>query len=197
MWELLLDQEQTLSPPIIAAIAALTAALVAATGTTISPIIANVFSRRLDRSRSKKIIVDEIEDIIRHCQANFEILANMNCSHGTPARMHFDKMIMFETALIFDNNLARDLPLDLRRRTIWIRLVVRNLNKEIQDTISYCYGKKLRSSNELKIRVLYMKDKFEYAQERLMVDLLELEDVRVTKRPSRSKEIIYISEPYE
>lgn len=159
--------------------------------------MAPLIVRWLDRGRSKKIVLEELDDLARHCNATIEVLNNIDPNLGLPARMHFDKARMFETGLIFDNDIARSVPASLRRRFVNIRLVVRNLDRELVDFVDFFYGKSIRSQEEFTGRLTYQIEKFEYAATRLAWEIASIRGDSVERYPDRPKHIVYHDGPYQ
>jgi hypothetical protein len=193
------SHDATFIAAVLASVAALTAAFVAALSTALAPLLQSLTERVVERRRSRLILIEEISDISRHLQANLEILNAIDLAHGRPARMHFDKMKMFETNFLCDNNVVRNFPDRIRLRIIGIRLLVRNLDKEIADLTDRFYAPTVSFGRqhhaEFLDRIAYLRDKFSYAEERLRVECLIIRGRRRhPKMPERSKRIVYMKE---
>ena len=137
-----------------------------------------------------------MEAIIQHCDANLELLRSMDVEKGLPARMHFDKMTMFETGMIFENSIGVNTPTFLRIYFIQIRVVIRNIDLELLDIIAYFYRAGPFRKEELAVRIRYQIEKIEYAKKRLEYILNQVKRKTTGPAPKRSSEIIYCKDNY-
>jgi hypothetical protein len=187
-----LNANDTRSIAVAAVVATLMAGAITAIGTALAPPLALVFRRFIDRRRSRLILMDEINDLRRHCSANLEILDLILARPGIPARMHIEKMRMFQSNLIYDNTVAFDIQPKIRRLLIRLRLFVRNLDFEIDDTVSFLYGQPAPDYVHVREQLTYLREKLLYAIARLDEDTRELKRERgpppSARRPQR---IIY------
>lgn len=156
------------------------------------PLMSSFFIRFFDAKRAKRIAIQEVEDIIRHCEANIVVIDDIDCMKGLPAKMHYEKMRMYFTGMLFDNNISRELPHQVRERIVNVRLIVRNLDETVKDIIDRFYVQGCRNFEELSQRNSFMKQKFIHSIDRLGFELSKLAGRRKKNMKPRPSEIIYI-----
>ncbi|MCP4182256.1 MAG: hypothetical protein GY761_02930 [Hyphomicrobiales bacterium] len=180
--------ETTVLAAIIGSLAAILAGFVSGLFTLMTPWMDHYFRR----GRYRKLFVFELSDIIRHCEANVELMQRIQDANGIPARMHLEKMLVFETGMIFDNEMLSSMPVWLQRRFVGIRVAVRNVNLELTDTIARLFGDITPSKDEINQRFQYHLAKFRYLQERLESEVSEALGKPYQPHGGRSLDIIVI-----
>jgi hypothetical protein len=98
-------------------------------------------SRRVEiharQIREIALLRGELRDIQRHCEANIEILDNVDLAKGVPLRVHFDKMMIYESSIIFSEDTYRSIHERYSEEIYRLKTMIRNMNLEIDFFGSY------------------------------------------------------------
>lgn len=103
------------------------------------------FSLRLTKSSDKKLqhkdqlklLSGELEDLIRHCIANRAVLNSIELNLGMPSDMHFQKLKIMESSLLFSPETYQLIDSKYTRYIHRIKMEIRNINVEIDAVIVF------------------------------------------------------------
>ena len=70
-------------------------------GQFVTALITRSSERKLKHKDQLKLLLGELEDLIRHCIANLAVLESMKIEEGVPSSMHFEKMKVMESSILF------------------------------------------------------------------------------------------------
>lgn len=165
-------------------------------------LISNYVTKKSDKSikhtEQLKLLASELEDLIRHCIANSDVLKSIDFNNGIPSMLHFEKMKVMESSLIFSQETFNVIDSKFTRHINRLKLEVRNINIEIDYLIKY------RQSNNFQL--LIFKEYFEYILQKtnfikdnlpkrlgelIKVDDQILERIETYKHEVRVTKIIY------
>ncbi|UJP64896.1 hypothetical protein [Mongoliitalea daihaiensis] len=149
---------------------------------TVFQLISSYFTKKTDKSlkhtEQLKLLTSELEDLIRHCIANQEVLHAINFEKGVPSMLHFEKMKVMESSLIFSQETFNVIDSKFTRHINRLKLEIRNINLEIDYVIKY------RQGDDFQLPVF--KEYFEY--------LLLKTNTIVKNLPSRLGELIKVDD---
>ena len=145
--------------------------------------------KKLKHKDQLKLLSGELEDLIRHCVANLSILESMKMEEGMPSNMHFEKMKIMESSILFSSDTYFLIDSKYTRYIHRLRIEIRNINLEIDSVIAY---KKTEIPNKdiLKKYVDYLISKMKTTINNLPNRLSELMiiDKTVLERINKQKE---------
>tara|TARA_R110002049_G_scaffold295535_3_gene482965 strand:- start:4218 stop:4784 length:567 start_codon:yes stop_codon:yes gene_type:complete len=93
--------------------------------------------KKLKHTDQLKLLSSELEDLIRHCIANLNVLKSINLNKGIPSNLHFEKMKVMETSILFSPDTYSFISSNHTRYINRIKLEIRNINLEIDYIIKY------------------------------------------------------------
>ena len=133
--------------------------------TVLLTLLSTLLSAKLNRSimagRELKRLIEELADMKRHCYANDEILKQIDLSQGLPSAMHFEKMKIPESSILFSSETFRTIYMKHSRQVYELRLIVRNINIELEETVKYIATDRCKQS-VVKEYIDYIKAKTGY-----------------------------------
>ncbi len=171
-------------------------------GTAVLGILIGIFIKPrvdfyLSSRRELRLLISEFEDMIRHINANIEVLDQIDLSMGIPAIIHLEKMKIPESSIIFSSDTYRNIYNKHSRLIYELRLIVRNINIEIDSTVfllqkEETYNKKVRIAYEylkyIEFKMNYAASKIHSEKEKLLKKRLKNNTSPTPKRPLK---IIY------
>lgn len=139
-----------------------------------------------------QLLFGEIKDIKRHCNANLEVLNKIDLSKGIPSQMHFKKMKVSYYSIICSTETFKAMKPVHANLIYDLKLIIRNIDIEIDTIIQYLTDPHYNSKTMLKY-ILYLKQKFEYVQDRLtfIEDEIVKSEHKEYAGKKRSKYIVY------
>lgn len=148
--------------------------------TTIFQLLSIYLTKKSDKSlkhtEQLKLLTSELEDLIRHCIANLQVLRSIEIEKGIPSMLHFEKLKVMESSLLFSQDTFVFINSKYTRYINRLKLEIRNINLEIDYVIKY-------SQN----------DNFNLEIFKQYVDYLIFKmDVTVTNLPDRLSELMKI-----
>ncbi|MGY6521499.1 MAG: hypothetical protein ACXIUD_07215 [Mongoliitalea sp.] len=120
----------------------------------ISSYVTKKTDKSLKHTEQLKLLTSELEDLIRHCIANLEVLQAIDFEKGVPSMLHFEKMKVMESSLIFSQETFNVIDSKFTRHINRLKLEIRNINIEIDHLIKY------RQSDGFQLPIF--KEYFEY-----------------------------------
>ena len=150
--------------------------------------------RRIRMVTEQKLVFSELKDVRRHCLSNLDALNRMDLDHGIPSAIHFHKIKILESSILFSPETFRNINVRHSLLIYRLRIVVNNINIDADSIISYL-NKDNINKNVLKAYIDYMKEKLAYASDRLQY---ELDHINSKEKPKyegnkRPKYIVYDS----
>lgn len=139
----------------------------------LSTLITNKTDKKLKHTDQLKLLSSELEDLTRHCIANLNVLKSIDLSKGIPSSLHFEKMKVMETSILFSENTYTFISSKHTRYINRIKLEIRNINLEIDYLIKYTNSNKF-SKDRLKQYIDYLTTKMEVTSNNLPYRLSEL-----------------------
>jgi hypothetical protein len=137
-------------------------AVLGATLAVISTSISTWLSKKDLSKVELQLLLAEIGDIKRHCEANLRILKEMDLDNGIPALFHFKKLLIFESAILFSTESIRQVNYKYARSISEIKVIARNINIEIEDLISYL-KKETHCQSYIEDHIAFLIGKMEFA----------------------------------
>lgn len=151
----------------------------------------------LSSRRDLRLLISEFEDMIRHIKANIEVLNQIDLKKGIPAIMHLEKMKIPESSIIFSSDTYRNIHNKHSRLIYELRLIVRNINIEIDSTVFFLQ-KEETSRKKVRITYAYLeyfKFKMNYAASKIDSEKEKLHKKRMKNNtspaPKRPLNIVY------
>ncbi len=145
----------------------------------ISTLLTKTSDKTLKHKGQLKLLLSELEDLIRHCIANLQVLRSMDLEKGIPSDLHFEKMKVMESSVLFSADTFLIINSQYTRYVNRIKLEIRNINLEIDYLLTY----KRKANFELPILekyIGYLVSKMEITINNLPQRLAELTDIDET-----------------
>lgn len=139
-----------------------------------------------------QLLFGEIKDIKRHCNANLEVLDKIDLSKGIPSQMHFKKMKVSYYSIVCSTETFKAIKPVHANLIYDLKLILRNVDIEIDTVVQYLADHRYDSKIMLRY-IFYLKQKFEYVQDRLTFienEIMKSEHEEY-KGKKRSKYIVY------
>jgi len=158
--------------------------------------------KKLKHAEQLKLLTGEIEDLTRHCVANLVVLKSIDLDKGIPSDLHFEKMKIMDTSLIFSSDTYSFIDSKYTGYINRLKLEIRNINIEIESVIRYKKNNVV-DKKILKDHLDYLFAKMNFTINNLpdrlsefgVLDKKILERITAHKEDNQHKEriIIYIS----
>lgn len=135
--------------------------------------------KKLRHKDQLKLLSGELEDLIRHCIANLSVLKSMNTEEGVPSNLHFEKMKIMESSILFSADTYLMIDSKFTRYIHRLKTEIRNINLEIDSVLAY---KKKEVVNPLTLKkyIDYLISKMETTINNLPGRLNELSNIEYT-----------------
>ncbi|WP_113653858.1 hypothetical protein [Pedobacter namyangjuensis] len=122
--------------------------------------------KKLKHKRQLKLLISEIEDLMRHCYINLAILKIIDLEKGKPSDLHFEKMkIITDSSILFSTDTFTFISSKYTKHINRLRLNIRNINLEIDKILSYIHKDDF-DSKKLGDYINYLIKKFELSLDR-------------------------------
>lgn len=109
-------------------------------------------------SQEKKALKGELEDLIRHMDANRKVLDTMDFDKGMPLNMHFRKLSIPDTIILFSDDAFRHLPPKWQQNVFQLRLMIRNFNLEIEEALDAAKNNEVETLRDLSRYIMAKTD---------------------------------------
>lgn len=103
----------------------------------LSALLTKTSDKKLKHKDQIKLLSSELEDLIRHCIANLEVLKSIDLDKGIPSDMHFEKMKVMESSILFSSDTYIHIESKYTRYIHRLKIEIRNINLEIDSVLQF------------------------------------------------------------
>lgn len=143
------------------------------------------YTKKLNSKDQFALLTSELSDLQRHCSANLKVLNEMKLSEGIPSRIHFEKLKIMESTILFSPKVYINISSKHISKIHRTRLEVRNINIEVDYVLSLLKSKTI-SKKLLTEYIDYLKGKNEHV---VMKIKMRLENLKTGKEESENSNL--------
>lgn len=145
--------------------------------------------KKLKHKRQLKLLISEMEDLMRHCHINLAILKFIDLEKGKPSDLHFEKMrIVTDSSILFSNDTFAFIKSKYTNHINRLRLNIRNINLEIDKIIQTLHQSNY-DAELLRHYIDYLMKKFEISVDKNLPDrLATLKGVKIETIKAEAKQ---------
>jgi len=156
----------------------------------LAPFINELIKDSRKTKNERKRLFEELCDIIRHCNRNLLVLNAINAriKNDLPDTLHYEKMKIPHNSLLFSLETFRNLDYDKCQRIYQLKLILRNININLNGVINYCKRRDATRESIISYNK-YIANHMVNARANLRDGLAELDKAFIANSTSRKNEI--------
>jgi hypothetical protein len=146
----------------------------------IAPVIVDLVQKYLLQKNERMLVIGEMKDMYRHFCRNKRAIEIIKSKKEMPAMLHFKKMKIPEDSLIFSQTTFRTMSAKRSKKIYELKLLLRNLNIEMDDLIGYCEHDPVQNLFDQYLE--YLIGKITFLQEKLLKETAMLKNEHMQSR---------------
>lgn len=149
--------------------------------------------REHQKRRITEVVENELEDLIRHCESNIQILDKVLLHGKSPLPYHVKRLKFPSEMIVVKTGLLGAASRKVIKKISNLSLVLRNTNDMIDECVGHCEAKE-RDGARVLLYMSQIRDRFEHINSRLRYDLLVIRAKQDDRIPTPKNDIVYFED---